>query len=339
MHPSDAGYDWAADRDQSFGDELDGMAHTSVAVMRTGEIAFGHSRSPELVFTDSELRPVRRLALPFITELHGLTVVQEGDEELLWIADTGMRFFGGDSEIRGESGANGPQVVQVDLRGERRRALDPPPSPDGASYSPTCVVVDEQRRAGSGDIWVSDGYGAGLVHRYTDAGSHVQSLDGVRGAGRFGEPHGLLIDRRRHEPELYVTDRQNRRIQVYDLAGDYVRSFGDDVLIGPTFMTTAGDRLLITDLLGGRVTIFDRDDRFVAHVFARPDPIGWDQFANGWPASGWPNARAGDGTLVRPALTTGAFNSPHGIGADRSGRVYVSEFVFGGRVVALAPQS
>jgi hypothetical protein len=339
MGHRDAGYRWVREWDRPADVPSDGMAHTSIVVTRAGEIMFGDSRESELVVVDDARRPVRRVALSSVGELHGLTLVEEDTRELLWVADTGAKFFGGRVDVAARTGALGGQVIQFDLDGHARRVLEQPPieAYGTGQYAPTSIVVDEQRFDGSGDLWVSDGYGAGLVHRYDADGRYCESLDGTDGAGRFGEPHGLHIDRRGPTPELYVTDRQNRRIQVYDLDGRFKRAFGDDVLLGPSFMTRFGDRLLITDLLGGRVTIFDRDDLFVAHAFARPDPIGWEQFAEGWPKSGWPNTRAADGTLVRPDLATGSFNSPHGIAADDSGNVYVSEFVFGGRTVKLEP--
>ena len=34
-------------------------------------------------------------------------------------------------------------------------------------YSPTSVAVDEIFDGGTGDVWVADGYGASLVHRFS----------------------------------------------------------------------------------------------------------------------------------------------------------------------------
>ena len=95
-------------------------------------------------------------------------------------------------------------------------------------YSPTSVAVDEIGRGGSWDIWVSDGYGANLVHRYSNDGEYNLTIDGSSGAGHFNCPHGIFNDRRRDLPELYVADRANSRIQVFDLEGRLIWSFGSD---------------------------------------------------------------------------------------------------------------
>lgn len=65
----------------------------------------------------------------------------------------------------------------------------------GSDWSPTAVAVIEE----TGDVWVADGYGQDLVHRFDMSGQHVRSLTGEEGAGRFSCPHGLVVDRRRGE--------------------------------------------------------------------------------------------------------------------------------------------
>ncbi|HAE34071.1 MAG: hypothetical protein FI713_03690 [SAR202 cluster bacterium] len=94
--------------------------------------------------------------------------------------------------------------------------------------SETSVAVDEIAQGGSRDIWVSVGYGANLVHRYSRDGGYNFTIDGSHGAGHFNCPHGIFIDRRRDLPELYVADRANSRIQVFDLEGRLIWSFGSD---------------------------------------------------------------------------------------------------------------
>jgi hypothetical protein len=152
-------------------------------------------------------------------------------------------------------------------------------------------------------------------------------LTGEEGAGRFDTPHGLLVDRRRGDPELYVSDRANARIQVYDLEGRFRRSIGEGIVVTPTDMTTVGDVLALTDFTQARVTVLDGDDRLVEHVGANPTAPERD---------GWPNDRDEDDNLVRPLLAQGAFNSPHTLAADSEGNLYVTEWLVGGRLTKLA---
>src|SRR5438093_251051 len=64
----------------------------------------------------------------------------------------------------------------------------------------------------SGDIYVTDGYGSARVVRYSPDGKYLLQW-GTRGtgAGEFGLPHNLVIDR---QGRGYVTDRANQRIEV-----------------------------------------------------------------------------------------------------------------------------
>ena len=52
-------------------------------------------------------------------------------------------------------------------------------------------------------------------------------------------------------------------------------------------------------------------------------------------ALGFPAYLDDTGATVRPTLTDGVFNTPHGIATDGDGNVYVSEWVIGGRLIKL----
>src|ERR1700678_560061 len=107
-----------------------------------------------------------------------------------------------------------PRVVKVTLDGDILAELAVPPAdpayqpgPMGA-YCPTSTAIAETRLGGSGDIWVADGYGSSLVHRFDHSGRHLSALTGEEGAGRFNCPHSVFIDRRAGKAtELYVADR------------------------------------------------------------------------------------------------------------------------------------
>lgn len=195
----------------------------------------------------------------------------------------------------------------------------------GSGWSPTAIAVDEA----SGDVWVADGYGNSLVHRFGADATHRQALNGEEGAGRFDCPHGVVIDRRRDHPELYVSDRANARIQVYDVHGRFNRVVGTGILVTPTDMTVVGDHLAVTDFTQARVTLLDVDDKLVEHIGANPSAPTRD---------GWPNARDESGDLTRPPLEPGKFNSPHTVAADGAGSLYVTEWLLGGRLTKLAHQ-
>ena len=128
-----------------------------------------------------------------------------------------------------------------------------------------------------------------------------------------------------------MTDRGNSRIQVFDLSGAFLRSFGDGVLVAPTVMTTIGDELVLTDFLGARLSFLDAADRLLGHLYANPGAPGRGE----WPDA-WPNARDTEGNLARPRLAPEVLNSPHAVAAAGDGSLYVTEWLIGGRVTKLA---
>jgi hypothetical protein len=328
----DAGYAWS---DWPDGDESSlAMSHTGIAVVHE-QVVVGAASEACLVFRDTTGAVAEVVLVSDAVELHDFTFVEEDDEELLWIADPGFKAYGGKAVFDLLESPRGGQVFQTSLGGRRRRTIEQPEIEayaDGG-WQPTAVAIDETRLGGTGDIWVTDGYGASLVHRYTADGRYVATLSGDEGAGRFDQPHDLLVDRRSSEAELLIADRLNGRIQIYDLDGRFKRVIGDGFLPGPTQMAVDGERLVVTDLLAGRVTVLNSAGSLVTHLFAHPaPPASWAETPDEWPL-----ARSADGTLGRARLEPGVFHAPHGLAVGSGGTLYVSEFAVGGRLVALAP--
>jgi DNA-binding beta-propeller fold protein YncE len=104
---------------------------------------------------------------------------------------------------------------------------DPPlPPVDGIFRQPTDVAWDSD-----GNIYITDGYINSRVAKYDKSGDWVKSW-GEKGAGpgQFRLPHAIVIDRNNN---VYVADRANRRIQVFDTDGKYLRQFTIDVPPAP----------------------------------------------------------------------------------------------------------
>lgn len=313
--------DWVAPDAALYGD--DAWAHHDLAVTADQRLVGFRSGGDRFWSLDADGRFAEEWASD-LHEGHGLTLAGPAGAEELWVADPGITFARDAEGVHDAvlSRVHG-RVVAFDLAGNRIAELPTPAWPAydaGETYRPTTVVVDD---AGDGSVWVADGYGAELVHRVTREGELLRTLSGVEGAGRFDCPHGLLIDRRRpDDPQLYVTDRGNDRIVVYDLDGNFLRAIVEG-LRAPSGLAVRGDDLVVAEL-GARLTILDRDDRVV-------ERIGDDPRATARP--GWPNALDADGRTVRPELRPGSFNSPHGLAVDAAGRIYVAEWVLGGRMV------
>jgi hypothetical protein len=321
-------------------------AHNGLVVTASGELIGFHAGQLVAFGSDGH---VGRVVRPGLTEGHGITLVQEGDEEYLWITDPGFVFEpcadDGDEAWAPLFGKGihredrDPRVVKLTLDGEIVSELPIPPmdpdSPPGmmGQYCPCGSAVDEERFGGSGDVWVADGYGSSLVHRFDKDGTHLSTLTGEEGGGRFICPHAVFIDRRGDKaPELYIADRENRRIQVYDLDDRYLRTFGETFLSSPSGFVQWGEVLVVAELYA-RLAVLDADDNLIGY-------IGSDLHAKedqGWPERpGWPNALDDDGHVETAHLPDPKrFNSPHSVAVDTAGNLYVSEWLIGGRYTKL----
>ncbi len=158
-----------------------------------------------------------------------------------------------------------------------------------------------------GDIYVADGYGNARVHKYDPAGRLVASW-GEPGCdpGQFNIVHNICSDA---DGWVYVADRENHRVQVFDGDGRYETQWNN--LHRPCGLFMPWDRkplCYIGELgpfmavnrhvpnLGPRVTIVDHQGRLVARVGEAPAGTGLDQFI-----------------------------APHGIAVDSRGDIYVGE--------------
>jgi sugar lactone lactonase YvrE len=125
--------------------------------------------------------------------------------------------------------------------------LNPPlPPVDGLFREPTDVAWDSK-----GNTYISDGYINSRVAKYDMHGKWVKSW-GEPGTepGQFHLPHAIAID---NNDNVYMGDRTNHRIQVFDTDGKFLRMFAitappDTTTRAVYGATPTGDRL--TQVIG-----------------------------------------------------------------------------------------
>lgn len=96
-----------------------------------------------------------------------------------------------------------------------------------------------------GSFYVSDGYGNARVVKFSAAGEY-QFEWGRRGTGpgEFDLPHAVDTDARGH---VYVADRSNARVQVFDGAGKFLTEWRSAELGRPFSIAVSGNGAVVVD--------------------------------------------------------------------------------------------
>ena len=171
----------------------------------------------------------------------------------------------------------------------------------GPFNSPTDIAMDQQ-----GNIYVSDGYGNSRVHKFSKEGELLRSWgEPGREPGQFNLPHGIAIDR----GIVYVADRENSRIQLFDLEGRFLEQWSanrpTDVCIYDRNLYVTelgyrtGSRLISTSprdgVMHGRVSVLSLNGEVLSH-------LGGEE-----------------------GCAPGSFFAPHTVAVDTKGDLYVGE--------------
>jgi len=292
-----------------------GRTH-GVCELKDGSVIVFHQAADAVVRFDPDGKVMSAWGGERFLGAHGLTYVVEDGTEYLWLTDQ-----------------SSCEVVKATVDGEIVQEIKKPDhavfsGDEPAGYSPTWVAVNPS----NGDIWVADGYGSSHVFRYNKAGEFLMAIDGEEGPdldmGRRGNkklacPHGIEFDTRGGKaPELYVADRGNARIRVYDGEGKHRRIVGAKTHHSPCMFSFAGDYALVPQL-SARVDVMDKDDYIVAM-------LGDNGVVS--TIKGWPNHNK---ELYPELIQPGKFNSPHGGCITERGDIYVVEWIIGGRITKL----
>jgi DNA-binding beta-propeller fold protein YncE len=166
----------------------------------------------------------------------------------------------------------------------------------------THVAIDPR----NGDFYVSDGYGNARVHKYTPDGKLLFSW-GESGTdpGEFNIVHNIATDK---DGWVYVADRENHRVQVFDPNGKFETQWVNMARPCGLYLDQPSGLAYIGELgaaigpnakarkLGPRVSIYDTGGQVLARLGEGPE-----------------------------GEEPGLFIAPHGICIDSRGDIYVGE--------------
>ena len=267
--------------------------------------AFNRGEHPMIVF-DADGKFLHAWGEGVFTNPHGIYI---GPDDRIYCADNfdhTVRIFEPDGAL-------------LKTLGEKDQPSDtgfvPGETPVQHSAGPFNMVTNVALSA-AGDLFVSDGYGNARVHKFSADGEHQFSWgEPGSGPGEFILPHAIAVDR--HD-RVYVADRENSRIQVFTGAGDYVTQWNHVTRPDDLYIDT--DENLYVAELGERAGRA-RNAEVPPHVpHARVIVLTLE---------GEVQTRFGGDDPLAP----GSFFAPHGIWADSTGDLYVSEVTYsaGGR--------
>jgi len=128
----------------------------------------------------------------------------------------------------------------------------------GTPFCRPCAMVTNRQ----GEYFAADGYGNDAVHKFNRDGSFAFSWGGPgQEPGQFRLVHDIQIDRL---DRVWVADRENSRVQVFDQAGTPLAMIrGNLMRVGGVW--TDGDCAYIGELDGG-LTILDMELNVLAQL-------------------------------------------------------------------------
>lgn len=116
-----------------------------------------------------------------------------------------------------------------------RHPKPPLPPVDGMFRQVTDMAWDA-----AGNTYISDGYINSRVAKVDKNGNWLRSWgEPGDGPGQFNTPHSIAVDAQDH---VYVADRGNRRIQVFDGEGRFLRQITIDVPVDPDARPAIGNK-------------------------------------------------------------------------------------------------
>ena len=248
---------------------------------------FNRGEHPMIVF-DRDGNFLKSWGEGVFPRAHGVHV---GPDETLWLTDDA------DHTVR-QCTLDGKVLLTLGLPGK------PTPYMSGEPFH-RCTHTALSPK---GDIFVADGYGNSSVHKYSPDGKHLKSW-GAPGTdpGEFNIVHNITCD---PDGLVYVADRENHRVQVFDGEGRWQGQWNNIHRPCALCMPAGGQRVCYIGELGPGLAV-NRNMPNIGPRIAITDHTG--------------KRLARLGAKTGPGLGPTEFQAPHGIAVDSLGDLYVGE--------------
>jgi len=219
---------------------------------------------------------------------HGITM---GPDDSIYCTDDG------DHTVR-KCKLDGTVIFTLGISGK------PAPFMSGDPFNRcTHVALDPQ----TAELYVSDGYGNARVHKYSPDGKLLFSWgQSGTGPGEFNIAHNICTDK---DGWVYVADRENQRVQVFDKNGKFETQWKDMARPCGLYIDTKGDQTVYVGELG-------------AAIGANSQATGLGPRIGIMDIKGNYLAKLGD---VPESESPGSFIAPHGICINSKGDIFVGE--------------
>ena len=217
-------------------------------------------------------------------------------------------------------------LKRFNLEGNLTLTIGTPGKSSGRmSGLPFCHPTHAAVSPKTGDIFVSDGYSNAVVHKFDSDGRFIMSW-GRSGTdpGEFNTVHNIAID---NDDWVYIADRENHRIQIFDNKGTFQTQWVNLAMASCIFIKHSTNKTF-----------------FVGEFFAgiRENPTG---------LGNWTGQRLGPrisvlnetGNVISRigtepiGLSAGEFVAPHGISLDSKDNIYLGEVSWSAYGNALNP--
>ena len=245
---------------------------------------FNRGEHPMMVF-DKDGNFVKSWGEGVFSRAHGVSL---GPDNTLYCSDDG------DHTVR-QCTLDGEVLMTIGVPGE------PAPLFSGDPFNRCTHTATDPK---TGDIYVSDGYGNSRVHKYSPDGKLLFSW-GAPGTdpGEFSIAHNIVTDA---DGYVYVADRENHRIQIFDANGNFEEQWPN--VHRPCGLYISPEQHIYVGELGWGMGV----QRNVPNIGPRVSVL--DRRGNTL-------ARLGNGY----GTDVGQFISPHGIAVDSAKNIYVGE--------------